>query len=85
MKLKHLRSFVLTAETASFSVAASRCYLTQSAVSQHIKVLDDELQYSSSFFDFTIKSLPLYETHFLLFSCSELNSHIIIIDVTGCH
>ena len=37
MELKHLRSFVLTAETASFSVAVSRCYLTQSVVSQHIK------------------------------------------------
>lgn len=43
MELKHLRSFILTAETASFSVAASRCYLTQSAVSQHIKALEEEL------------------------------------------
>ena len=39
MELRHLRSFVLVAETASFSVAASRCYLTQSAVSQLIKAL----------------------------------------------
>ena len=37
MELKHIRSFVLTAETVSFNVAPSRCYLTQSAVSQHIK------------------------------------------------
>ena len=37
MKLRNIRSFVLTAETASFSVAVSRCYLTQSAVNQHIK------------------------------------------------
>ena len=36
MELKHLKSFVLTADTASFSVAVSRCYLTQPAVSQHI-------------------------------------------------
>ena len=43
MELKHLRSFVLTAETASFSVAASHCYLTQSAVSQHTKALEEEL------------------------------------------
>ena len=42
MELRHLRSFVLVAETASFSVAASRCYLTQSAVSQHIKALEEE-------------------------------------------
>ena len=44
MELRHLRSFVLVAETASFSVAASRCYLTQSAVSQHIKSLEEELK-----------------------------------------
>ena len=37
MELRPLMSFVLTAETASFSVAASRCYLTKSAVIQHIK------------------------------------------------
>lgn len=37
MELRHLRSFVLVAETASFSVAASRCYLTQSVVSHHIR------------------------------------------------
>ena len=43
MELKHIRSFVLTAETVSFSVAASRCYLTQSTVHQHIKVLEEYL------------------------------------------
>ena len=42
MKLKHLRSFVLVAETASLSVAASHCYITQSAVSQHIRSLEEE-------------------------------------------
>lgn len=44
MKLRHIRSFILVAETASFNVAVSRCYLTQSAVSQHIKALEDELK-----------------------------------------
>ena len=44
MELKHLRSFVLVAETASFSVAVSRCYITQSAVSQHIRSLEEELK-----------------------------------------
>lgn len=43
MELKHLRSFVFVAETGSFSIAATRCYVTQSAVSQHIKALEDEL------------------------------------------
>lgn len=42
MELKHIRSFVLVAETASFSVAASRCYINQSAVSQHIRSLEEE-------------------------------------------
>lgn len=43
MELKHLKSFVFVAETGSFSIAASRCYVTQSAVSQHIKALEEEL------------------------------------------
>ena len=42
MEIKHLRSFVLVAETVSFRVAASRCYITQSAVSQHIRSLEEE-------------------------------------------
>lgn len=43
MELKNLKSFVMVAETGSFSIAATRCYVTQSAVSQHIKALEDEL------------------------------------------
>ena len=42
MELRHLRPFVLTAETASFSVADSRCYITQSAVSQNIRSFEEE-------------------------------------------
>ena len=42
MGLKHLMSFVLVAETASFIVADSRCYITQSAVSQNIRSLEEE-------------------------------------------
>ena len=41
--MRHFRSFVLVAETASFSGAVFRCYLTQSAVSQHTKALEEEL------------------------------------------
>ena len=44
MTLKHIRSFVLVAESASFSGADSRCYLIQTAVSQHIKALEEELK-----------------------------------------
>lgn len=43
MDLKNLRSFAFVAETSSFSIAASRCYVTQSAISQHVKALEDEL------------------------------------------
>ena len=43
MKLRHLRSFAYVAETLSFSIAASRCFVTQSAISKHIKALEDEL------------------------------------------
>lgn len=44
MELRHLRSFVYVAETLSFSLAATRCFITQSAISQHIKALEDELK-----------------------------------------
>lgn len=43
MELRHLKSFVIVAETLSFSMAATRCCVTQSAISQHIKLLEDEL------------------------------------------
>lgn len=43
MELRHLRSFVCVAETLSFSLAAMRCFVTQSAISQHIKALEDKL------------------------------------------
>ena len=43
MELRHLQSFVYVAENLSFSVAASRCCVTQSAISQHIKCLEDEM------------------------------------------
>lgn len=43
MEIRHLRSFVYVAETLSFSIAATRCFVTQSAISQHIKSLEDEL------------------------------------------
>lgn len=43
MELRHLQSFVYVAENLSFSIAASRCCVTQSAISQHIKILENEL------------------------------------------
>lgn len=43
MELRHLQSFVYVAENLSFSIAASRCCVTQSAISQHIKRLEEEM------------------------------------------
>ena len=43
MELRQLRAFVKIAETCSFSLAAKELYATQSALSQSLKKLEDEL------------------------------------------
>lgn len=43
MEIYQLRTFVAVAETASFSLASKRLGRTQSAVSQQVKLLEDEL------------------------------------------
>lgn len=43
MEHRHLVSFVSVADTGSMTNAAARCNLTQSAISHHIKSLEDEL------------------------------------------
>lgn len=42
MEIRQLTSFVAVADTGSMTKAAQRCHITQSAVSQHIKSLEDE-------------------------------------------
>lgn len=42
MSLKNLKTFVTVAETGSFSAAAERLFITQSAVSMQIKALEEE-------------------------------------------
>ena len=43
MELKLLRTFTSVAEAGSFTLAASRLHLTQSAVSVHIRHLEEEV------------------------------------------
>ncbi len=43
MEIRQLKYFVSVAETGSFSEASRRCFLSQSAISQQIKSLEDEL------------------------------------------
>lgn len=43
MEIRQLKYFVCVAETGSFSEASRRCYLSQSAISQQIRALEDEL------------------------------------------
>lgn len=43
MEIRQLKYFINVAETGSFSEASRRCFLSQSAISQQIKALEDEL------------------------------------------
>lgn len=43
MELRQLKYFVVIAETGGFTEASRRCYLSQSAISQQIKNLEEEL------------------------------------------
>lgn len=46
MLLKQIQYFITVVECNSFTEAAARSYISQSAVSQQIKALEDELAYS---------------------------------------
>ncbi len=43
MEIRQLRYFINVAETRSFSEASRQCFLSQSAISQQIKLLEEEL------------------------------------------
>lgn len=43
MEIRQLKYFINVAETHSFSEASRQCYLSQSAISQQIKLLEEEL------------------------------------------
>ena len=44
MEMRHLQTFVLAAESQSFTRAAEALGLTQAAVSQHVAALEKELR-----------------------------------------
>lgn len=46
MEIRQLKYFVTIADSGSFSEASRRCFLSQSAISQQIKVLEEELNTS---------------------------------------
>lgn len=57
--IRYFRTFLVAAETASFSAAAVRLSLTQSAVSTQIRRLEEDL--GCALFDRTGKSVTLSE------------------------
>ena len=58
LELRHLKTLIALKETGSVSLAAKRIYLTQSALSHQIKLLED--QYGLTLFE--RKTQPLYFT-----------------------
>lgn len=59
MNLKQLRYFVLVAESGGFSQASDAAHLAQSALSRHVRLLEEELQ--SRLFDRTGRGVILTE------------------------
>lgn len=60
MEIRQLRYFVAIADTGSFSEASRRCFLSQSAISQQIKLLEDE--FKTSLFNRTSHSVKMTES-----------------------
>ncbi len=59
MEIRQLRYFVAIADTGSFSEASRRCFLSQSAISQQIKLLEEE--FKTTLFNRTSHSVSLTE------------------------
>jgi DNA-binding transcriptional LysR family regulator len=62
MELKQIQYFLAVVDTGSFSEAAQQCFISQSAVSQQIKLLEEEL------------GLKLLDRHNRTFSLTEAGS-----------
>lgn len=59
MEIRQLRYFVAIADSGSFSEASRRCFLSQSAISQQIKLLEEE--FKTTLFNRTSHSVSLTE------------------------
>lgn len=71
MQIHRLRYFITLVEKHSFTTAASECFITQSALSQQIKALEEELEVSlvkrhGRNFEITPSGKLLYERSLLL-------------------
>lgn len=63
MELRHVKEFVVLAEHCSFAEAADKLYISQSSLSRHIQLLEEEL--GASLFNRTTRKVSLTE-------CGEL-------------
>lgn len=81
MEFKQIRSFISVVENGSFSKAAQELYLSQPAISSHIKQLETE--FGSTFIDRSKKDIVLTKSgeEFIQYArsiyntCKEIHSH----------
>lgn len=69
MDIKQLKAFFYVAETQSFTSAASWCNITKSAVSQHVKALEEEL--STTLIIRSAKDVQLTESGCILYEYTK--------------
>lgn len=79
MELRQLKYFIGIAETGSFSEASRRFYLSQSAISQQIKLLEEEL--GTLLFERTSHRVQMTESGELLLPLARN----VLQDVSTCH
>lgn len=79
MELRQLKYFIGIAETGSFSEASRRFYLSQSAISQQIKLLEEEL--GTLLFERTSHKVQLTESGELLLPLARN----VLQGITTCH
>lgn len=79
MELRQLKYFIGIAETGSFSDASRRFYLSQSAISQQIKLLEEEL--GTQLFERTSHRVQMTESGEMLLPLART----VLQDVVACH